>query len=58
MWSWVNWTLGANLENLFLAGTANLNGTGNELANYMIGNAVSRHQLHRQLCRRCHGHLV
>ncbi|WP_283241376.1 M10 family metallopeptidase [Pseudomonas fluorescens] len=39
VWSWVNWTLGANLENLFLAGPANLNGTGNELANYMIGNS-------------------
>ncbi len=34
----VNWTLGANLENLTLIGTANIAGIGNELNNVMIGN--------------------
>lgn len=35
----VNWTLGANLENLTLTGLDNLNGTGNTLNNVIIGNA-------------------
>ncbi|MCD5975240.1 beta strand repeat-containing protein, partial [Pseudomonas quasicaspiana] len=35
----VNWALGANLENLTLTGSENLNGTGNALANVLIGNA-------------------
>jgi Ca2+-binding RTX toxin-like protein len=35
----VTWTLGANLENLTLIGTAKINGTGNTLANSLIGNA-------------------
>jgi len=34
----VNWSLGANLENLTLTGTAHLNGTGNTLGNVLIGN--------------------
>ncbi|MGX4640269.1 beta strand repeat-containing protein [Massilia sp. SYSU DXS3249] len=34
-----SYTLGAHLENLVLVGTADLNGTGNELANSMVGNA-------------------
>ncbi|RBJ80049.1 calcium-binding protein, partial [Pseudomonas sp. MWU12-2534b] len=34
----VSWTLGANLENLTLTGSANLNGTGNTLNNVLIGN--------------------
>jgi Ca2+-binding RTX toxin-like protein len=34
----VNWTLGANLENLVLTGTNNINGTGNDLANQLTGN--------------------
>ncbi|MCB4821290.1 family 16 glycosylhydrolase [Roseicella aerolata] len=35
----LSWTLGAHLERLVLAGTADLAGTGNELDNRMIGNA-------------------
>jgi VCBS repeat-containing protein len=34
----VAWTLGSNLENLVLAGSANINGTGNTLANVITGN--------------------
>ena len=34
----VNYTLGANLENLVLTGTANLNGNGNSLNNVLTGN--------------------
>ena len=34
----VNWSLGANLENLTLTGSANLNGTGNTLNNVLTGN--------------------
>ena len=38
----VNWTLGANVENLTLvAGSLAVNGTGNALANIIIGNANS-----------------
>ena len=37
----VSWTLGANLENLTLTGTALINGTGNELDNVLIGNAAN-----------------
>ncbi len=35
----LNWTLGAEVENLTLTGTANFNGTGNALANLISGNA-------------------
>ncbi|WLH34726.1 M10 family metallopeptidase C-terminal domain-containing protein [Pseudomonas sp. FP2196] len=35
----VNYTLGNNLENLTLTGTADLNGSGNTLDNLLIGNA-------------------
>jgi Ca2+-binding RTX toxin-like protein len=35
----VSWTLGADLENLTLSGTASLSGTGNTLANVITGNA-------------------
>ncbi|MBJ7901613.1 MAG: hypothetical protein GC158_17230 [Cyanobacteria bacterium RI_101] len=34
----INYTLGANLENLTLTGSANLNGTGNSLNNKLTGN--------------------
>ena len=34
----LTYTLGANLENLTLSGLANINGTGNELANVIVGN--------------------
>ncbi|WP_460115155.1 M10 family metallopeptidase C-terminal domain-containing protein [Pseudomonas sp. H2_D02] len=34
----VNWVLGANLENLTLTGSANLNGSGNALNNVLTGN--------------------
>ena len=36
--SFVSWTLGDNLENLFLLGTKNLNGDGNNLDNVLTGN--------------------
>jgi Ca2+-binding RTX toxin-like protein len=36
----VNWTLGANLENLTLIGTSILSGTGNTLDNVMIANSA------------------
>jgi Ca2+-binding RTX toxin-like protein len=35
----IDWTLGTNLENLTLTGTANINGTGNSTVNTIIGNA-------------------
>ncbi|TAH10599.1 MAG: hypothetical protein EAZ11_11760, partial [Curvibacter sp.] len=35
----VNWTLATNLENLTLDGTANINATGNSVANVLTGNA-------------------
>jgi Ca2+-binding RTX toxin-like protein/Tol biopolymer transport system component len=38
IFSTVNWALGANIENLTLTGTANLNATGNELNNSLKGN--------------------
>ncbi|MDQ0463386.1 Ca2+-binding RTX toxin-like protein [Caulobacter ginsengisoli] len=34
----VNWTLGANLENLILDGSGDIDGTGNSLANVITGN--------------------
>ena len=34
----ITYTLGTNLENLTLTGTATINGTGNELANVVTGN--------------------
>ncbi len=35
----VSYTLGKNVENLTLTGTQNLNGTGNDLANILVGNS-------------------
>ena len=35
----VTYTLGANVENLTLTGTGDINGTGNALANVLTGNA-------------------
>ncbi|QZP31465.1 putative Ig domain-containing protein [Pseudomonas sp. DR48] len=37
----VSWTLGANLENLVLTGVSDINGTGNELRNFITGNAAA-----------------
>ena len=37
----IDFTLGANVENLTLIGTAAIDGTGNELANILIGNDQS-----------------
>lgn len=37
----VTWTLGNNLENLTLTGTAAINGTGNTLDNTLIGNSAN-----------------
>lgn len=34
----ITWTLSANLENLTLTGSAAINGTGNPLANLLVGN--------------------
>ena len=39
--STITWTLGANVENLVLAGTTAINGTGNALANQLTGNAAA-----------------
>lgn len=36
--SWIDYTLGANLENLYLQGLGNINGTGNSLNNLLVGN--------------------
>ena len=35
----VTWTLGSNLENLVLTGSANINGTGNTVNNQVTGNS-------------------
>lgn len=38
--SFITYTLGANVENLTLSGTAAINGTGNELDNILTGNSA------------------
>lgn len=37
----MTYTLGANIENLVLTGTSAINGTGNDLDNYLIGNSAN-----------------
>ena len=37
----ITWTLGTNIENLTLTGTAAINGTGNTLNNVLTGNAAA-----------------
>ena len=39
VYSSIDFTLGGNVEELFLTGTANLKGTGNSLDNYLSGNS-------------------
>jgi Ca2+-binding RTX toxin-like protein len=39
VWSTITHTLQANVEHLYLQGTGNINGSGNELANSLIGNS-------------------
>ena len=41
MQSSVSWTLGTELENLTLSGTAAINATGNTLTNVLTGNAAA-----------------
>ncbi len=44
----VTYTLPNNVENLTLTGTGNINGTGNELANVLIGNSGPQHAQRRR----------
>ena len=39
VYTFIDYTLGANLENILLSGNGNINGTGNEQNNRMTGNA-------------------
>ena len=41
VYSTISWTLGANIENLTLYGTAAVNGTGNSLNNVLTGNSAA-----------------
>ena len=50
----ISFTLGANVENLTLTGSANINGTGNGVANVITGNSGEQHARRRGR-RRHHG---
>ena len=41
--STITWSLGANLESLYLKGTANIDGTGNSQDNLLMGNSGDNH---------------
>jgi subtilisin family serine protease len=43
VYSSVSYTLGANVERLYLSGSAALNGTGNAMANVLTGNGGANH---------------
>ena len=44
----ISFTLGANVENLTLTGSANINGTGNGVANVITGNSGQQHARRRR----------
>ena len=54
MQSSVSYTLGANVENLTLTGSADINGTGNTLANVITGNSGTNMLRRRRPAARHH----